>query len=56
MAWRMPLTLPIAPLLYVPGVPWLGNKAYLWLARRRYDLVSCSKGGCRVNLKKPSAP
>src|SRR5437870_3575442 len=27
MAWRLPLTLLIAPLLYIPGVPWLGNKA-----------------------------
>ena len=23
MAWRLPLTLPLAPLLYIPGVPWM---------------------------------
>jgi predicted DCC family thiol-disulfide oxidoreductase YuxK len=52
MAWRLPLLMPLAPLLYVPGVPWLGNKAYLWLAKNRYNLVPCDDGGCRVNLKK----
>ena len=51
MAWRMPLTLPIAPLLYVPGVPWLGNKLYLWVAKNRYDLVPCDDGGCRLPLR-----
>jgi predicted DCC family thiol-disulfide oxidoreductase YuxK len=52
MAWRLPLGVPLAPLLYVPGVPWLGNKAYRWLAKNRYNLVPCDDGGCRVNLKK----
>ncbi len=50
MAWRLPLTLPIAPLLYVPGVPWLGNKIYLWVAKNRYNLVPCDDGGCQVRL------
>jgi predicted DCC family thiol-disulfide oxidoreductase YuxK len=48
MAWRMPLTWGIAPLLYLPGVPWLGRKAYLWVARNRYDLVPCRDGACEV--------
>lgn len=48
MAWRLPLTLPVAPLLYVPGVPWLGRKAYLWVAKNRFDLVPCDDGGCRI--------
>ena len=55
MAWRLPLTIPIAPLLYLPGARWLGNKLYLWVAKHRYDLVPCDDGGCRVNLKKPPA-
>src|SRR4051812_19129408 len=39
MAWRLPLTLPFAPLMYVPGVPWIGNKIYLWIAKNRLKLV-----------------
>ena len=41
MAWRLPLCWPIAPLLYVPGVPWLGQRIYLWIARNRFHLVPC---------------
>jgi predicted DCC family thiol-disulfide oxidoreductase YuxK len=47
MSWRMPLTALFAPLFYIPGVPWLGNKVYLWIAKHRYDLVPC-EGECRV--------
>jgi predicted DCC family thiol-disulfide oxidoreductase YuxK len=49
MAWRIPLLMPLAPFLYLPGMPWLGNKAYLWLAKNRYNLVPC-EGECRVPL------
>jgi predicted DCC family thiol-disulfide oxidoreductase YuxK len=52
MAWRLPLTLPIAPLLYLPGVTWAGNKVYRWVARNRMGLVPCPDGGCPVNLPK----
>lgn len=48
MSWRLPLTLGIAPLLYIPGVPWLGRKVYLWVAKNRFDLVPCDEGGCRL--------
>lgn len=48
MAWRMPLTLPLAPFLYLPGVPWLGNKVYLWVAKNRFKLVPCQDGVCRL--------
>jgi predicted DCC family thiol-disulfide oxidoreductase YuxK len=51
MAWRMPLTLPLAPLLYIPGVPWLGNKLYLWVAKNRFDLVPCKDGVCQLPLR-----
>lgn len=51
MAWRLPLTLPFAPLLYIPGVTWLGNKIYLWVARNRYDLVPCKDGVCQLPLR-----
>lgn len=52
MAWRMPLTMWLAPLLYVPGMPWLGNKAYLWVAKNRYNLVPCKDGVCTLPRKK----
>lgn len=52
MAWRLPLTLPIAPLLYLPGVPWLGNRVYRWVAKNRFDLVPCHDGACQVPLKR----
>ncbi|MBP3958938.1 DUF393 domain-containing protein [Gemmata sp. G18] len=55
MAWRLPLTLPLAPLMYVPGVTWIGNKIYLWVAKNRYDLVPCHDGGCQLDLKKMAA-
>jgi predicted DCC family thiol-disulfide oxidoreductase YuxK len=48
MAWRMPLTWGIAPLLYLPGARWLGNKVYLWVARNRYNLVPCKDGVCTL--------
>lgn len=51
MAWRLPLTLLIAPLLYLPGVPWLGNTVYRWVARNRFKLVPCHNGECKVVLK-----
>jgi predicted DCC family thiol-disulfide oxidoreductase YuxK len=48
LAWRLPLTLPLAPLLYVPGVPWVGAKVYRWVARNRFALVPCAGGACRL--------
>jgi len=50
MAWRLPALWPLAPWLMLPGVPWLGQKVYLWIARRRYQLVPCSDGACTVAL------
>lgn len=50
IAWRLPATLIIAPLLYLPGIPWLGNRVYRWIARHRYQLVPCSNGECRLPI------
>jgi predicted DCC family thiol-disulfide oxidoreductase YuxK len=52
IAWRLPLTWFVAPLLYLPGVPWLGNQVYRWVAKNRFHLVPCDEGGCKVPLKK----
>jgi predicted DCC family thiol-disulfide oxidoreductase YuxK len=51
MAWRLPLLWPLAPFLYVPGVPALGQRAYLWVARHRFRLVPCHGGVCTLNRK-----
>jgi predicted DCC family thiol-disulfide oxidoreductase YuxK len=48
MAWRLPLLWPVAPLLYIPGVPWLGQRLYLWIARNRFRLVPCHGGVCTL--------
>lgn len=48
MAWRIPVLLPFAWLLYLPGVPWLGRRAYRWVARNRYHLVPCHDGVCKL--------
>ena len=51
MAWRIPLLMPLAPFLYLPGVPWLGNRIYLWIARNRLKLVPCHDGVCELPKK-----
>ena len=54
IAWRLPLLWPLAPWLYLPGVPTLGQRLYLWVARNRFDLAPCHDGQCAVPLhKKP---
>ncbi|MCS6866930.1 MAG: DUF393 domain-containing protein [Gemmataceae bacterium] len=53
IAWRLPLTSPLAPLLYIPGMLWLGQRAYLWLARKRFQLIPCPANGV---CQRPSLP
>jgi len=48
MAWRLPLLWPLAPFLYIPGVPTLGQKLYLWVARNRFQFVPCHGGICTL--------
>ena len=38
IAWQLPATVLIAPLLYVPGVPKLGRRAYAWVKDNRSRL------------------
>ena len=52
MAWRLPLTMLFAPLMYLPGVLWLGNKMYLWVARNRMNLIPCVEGVCSLADRK----
>jgi len=48
IAARLPLLWPVVPLLYVPGVPTLGRRVYLWVAKNRYNLVPCHDGQCEL--------
>jgi predicted DCC family thiol-disulfide oxidoreductase YuxK len=50
MARHLPLLVAFTPLLYIPGVPYIGQKAYLWVARHRYQLVPCHDGVCTVPM------
>jgi predicted DCC family thiol-disulfide oxidoreductase YuxK len=48
LAWRLPMTWLVAPLLYLPGMLWLGQKIYLWVARNRFKIIPCEHGVCTV--------
>jgi len=52
MACRLPLLWAIFPLLYIPGVPNVGQRIYLWIARNRFQLVPCEHGACNVPARK----
>ena len=38
---RLPLLVPLAPVLWVPGVSLLGPVVYRWIARNRYVISRC---------------
>jgi predicted DCC family thiol-disulfide oxidoreductase YuxK len=38
LAWRLPALWLLVPLLYLPGVPWAGRRAYGWIASHRSRL------------------
>jgi predicted DCC family thiol-disulfide oxidoreductase YuxK len=48
IAWQLPLLWAIAPMFYLPGVPTLGQKVYLWVAKNRLKLVPCKDGVCEL--------
>ena len=49
MAPSFLLLLPMWPLLYVPGVPWIGRRVYRWIADHRADLPGgCESGVCTL--------
>lgn len=39
IAWNVPVFWMIAPLLYFPGVPWIGEKAYAFISLKRHFIV-----------------
>jgi predicted DCC family thiol-disulfide oxidoreductase YuxK len=48
IAGRVPLMWPLYPLLFIPGMPKLGQRIYLWIARNRFQLVPCREGVCTI--------
>ena len=48
LAWRLPATWLIAPLLYLPGMTWLGQKLYMAVARNRFKIIPCEHGVCKL--------
>lgn len=50
-AGRTPALWLLYPLLFLPGVPRLGRRAYAWVARNRFKLVSCHDGQCQLPRK-----
>jgi len=47
---RMPLLIPVALILWVPGVMWIAERIYAWVSRNRYVLskVFGCKEACAV--------
>ena len=49
LALRLPPLLPLAPMLWLPGMGALGRVAYGWIAQNRYRFSRCPvNGGRRV--------
>jgi predicted DCC family thiol-disulfide oxidoreductase YuxK len=48
IAMRIPLLWSLVPWMYLPGIPKLGQKAYLWVAKNRFKLVPCHDGVCHL--------
>ena len=51
MAGRLPLLWIFWPLLWFPGVPWLGVRAYDWVARNRFLFGTCDES-CEIPERK----
>jgi predicted DCC family thiol-disulfide oxidoreductase YuxK len=54
LAWRLPALWLIAPCLHLPGIPPLGQRLYLWIARNRFRIVPCHGGICTIQRKDAS--
>jgi predicted DCC family thiol-disulfide oxidoreductase YuxK len=56
IAGRVPLLWLLYPLMFVPGVPRIGQRVYLWIARNRFQLVPCRDGVCSIPPQMHRAP
>jgi predicted DCC family thiol-disulfide oxidoreductase YuxK len=56
MMRELPLGIPFWALLQLPGMDWVGQRVYRWIARNRYavnrffgvELASCEDGACKL--------
>lgn len=55
IARRLPLTAWLYPIMGVPGIAWLGDKVYRWVAAHRYQFnrffggpTACEGGTCKL--------
>ena len=58
LSLRLPLLWPIAPLVWVPGMGWLGQRAYDWVARRRFlfhTSALCATNQCGLEQGLPKS-
>lgn len=52
---ELPLGFPLWLILHVPGISWLGQKVYRFIARNRYRINKalgapvCENGACRIH-------
>jgi len=54
IARQLPLSWPLVPFLYLPGMNILGPKVYRWIAKRRYAINKffgndCVNGTCKIH-------
>ena len=47
LSLRLPLLLPLAPILWFPGMGLLGAPVYRWIARNRYRISRCRVPGLK---------
>ena len=52
---RLPLLVPLALLLWLPGVIWIAEKMYMWVSRNRYLLsrIFGCKEACAIMPARP---
>ena len=50
LGFRLPLLVPLALFLWIPGVIWVAEKIYMWVSRNRHLLskVFGCKGACAI--------
>jgi predicted DCC family thiol-disulfide oxidoreductase YuxK len=52
IAGRVPVLWPLYLLLFIPGMPTVGQRLYPWVARNRFHLVPCRGRVCTIPPKR----
>jgi predicted DCC family thiol-disulfide oxidoreductase YuxK len=50
LCWQLPAAWLFAPLAYLPGAAWIGERVYAWVARNRHTLGGSSS--CEIPPRK----